>query len=284
MLKAVVTQSEFDGLAGEVQSHYVKSEDGESYQLGVVAVNGIELSNNQALKKALQTERTSAEKATKELKSLKESFGDLNPEAAREALAKMEEMANWNPDDKLKEARAQFEKQLTTKYEDEKNKLVKKYTADVEATKKELETASTQLEQVMIDSEIAKAVATEKGVLKLLAPVIKQNVRLIRNDDGTRHVRILEPDGTFRLSSKSGSTDPMSISEFVSEMKADETFARAFEGSGASGSGAGATGNVGSSTNGAFRLSAIDARDPMKYRAAKANAEKAGKQLEIVGD
>ena len=76
-----------------------------------------------------------------------------------------------------------------------------------------------------------------------------------------------------------GKGEFLGIKDFVSEMRESEIFGRAFEGTGTTGSGTPA--NRGQTRPGSFILSREDAKDPMKYRAAREAAAKAGQELQI---
>ena len=79
-----------------------------------------------------------------------------------------------------------------------------------------------------------------------------------------------------------GKGNAMSIEQLVEKMKSSEVYARAFDGSGAKGSGAtNGGGGSGAKGSGSFKISSTDAKDTSKYRAAREAAEKAGQPLEI---
>jgi hypothetical protein len=123
----------------------------------------------------------------------------------------------------------------------------------IEANKKELDKMTAKekrltaaLERAMIDAEATAALAAEKGSVELLLPHVKSCVRLVATDDGFR-VAVVDASGNERLTGTNG--EPMTIKQLVAEMKSKEQFGRAFEGSGASGSGM----HGGSSSGGAAK-------------------------------
>lgn len=91
------------------------------------------------------------------------------------------------------------------------------------------------LEAELVESKAVGAIAELKGSTKVLLPHVKSRVKVVEKDgefkavvvDAKGHPRIGDSDGT-----------PMSIQQFVGELKQDPDFARNFEGSGSSGSGA----------------------------------------------
>jgi hypothetical protein len=281
MLKARITKEEWEGLPDEVKTHYAEAEDG-TYGLGVTPVDGLELMNPANLKKALSSERSKASEAEKARKAVEAKWGDLEPDAARDALAKLEEMAGMDPEGKAKAEREAFEKNLSDKFEADRKKFLDKHTAEREADAKERTVLEAQLENQLIAAAASKAIADAGGSVELLLPIVRQSTRMKKNDDGTFSVVVLDAEGTERLSPVAGSTTPMSISELVEEKKGDKKYARAYDGSGASGSGAGRSGAQGSGAS-AYKLSGADAKNPAKYRAAKEAADKAGRDL-VIGE
>jgi hypothetical protein len=215
----------------------------------------------------LSRERTNRETLERKL----DAFKDIDPVKAKEALTKVGEMANWSSEDKVK---AQIDAV--------KNQLVEKHTGEKTKLEGQLKTLTTQLEKIMIDAEASKAIAEQKGNVQLLLPHVRSSTRMRQTERGDYVVEILNDKGEVRLSPAAGSTGPMTVTELVTSMKANQTFAPAFAGSGASGSGASGGGSGGQGgTGGAHTISAADSRDPAKYRAAKEAAAKANAELQI---
>lgn len=274
-LNAILTAEEFKAIPDVIKTHY--REEGENHILDVTSNGELELVNSKSLKSALQKEREARTKFEKDLKQ----FKDIDPEKAREALSKMDEMASWDPDKKLAEARKQLEKQLTEQFSSREKQLVEKSKSEFEGVSKKYDATRTQLQRTLVDSVLAQAIATEKGVPELLIPALRSTIKMVELDDGTWEARVVDKDGTERLSTKSGAgaSDRMTIPELVAEVKRSTVFARAFDGSSTGGSGA--SGSDSGRNNGSFSLSEADARDPVKYRHAREAAQKAGKTLEI---
>lgn len=95
-------------------------------------------------------------------------------------------------------------------------------------------TLLSQLESMMVDSEVTKAVAEAKGNLTLLTPVLKQRIKVVDND-GKFVVKVNEQNGDPMVNAKGES---VSISELVESLKKNEAYAGAFDSSGLSGGGA----------------------------------------------
>jgi hypothetical protein len=236
MLKAVLTTEEHGGLSADVQSHYALADDG-SYRLEVSPSGGFEFADTRGLKAALQNERAERGKAAAGLKSLTETVGDLDVAAARAALEKVAEMKDWDPEKKLAEAKAQFEGQLTSKFDNERKALTTKHAEEIKARDAAMTAALGQLQSELIASAAVSAISAAGGSVELLLPIVEKTTRMKAGEDGRYHAEVVDQSGTPRLSPKSGSTAPMSVAELVEELRGDEKFARAFDGSGAKGSG-----------------------------------------------
>jgi len=221
-LKAILDN--LDGLAADIAKEYKKRDD-DKYVLDVTSVDGLELAEVTKLQSALSKERENNRKSADQLKA----FDNLDPAKAREALKKVEEMATWTPEQKVKEQIEAVKASIIEAHGKEKAKLEEKLTK-----------LTKSLEEAMIVSVASQSLAEQKGSVRLLMPHIRQQTRL-READGKFLVEVLGVDGNPRLMGSDG--HPMSIGELVAEMKTQSDFASAFEGTGATGSGA-----VGSST------------------------------------
>lgn len=261
-LQAILKQEAFDSLSDNLKSEYKKQQDG-TFLLDVAPVGDFALENVKGLKSALSSERTTREELEKKFKA----FDGLEVDKAKDALKKVEEMANWKPEDKVREQIEALKSQLSGKHKkeiDEKLQEIEKFkTAAINSTK---------------GRAIADALAKHKGA-PFLADTIEKSVKAEFDASGNVILKVFDEKGIARISNASGSQDLMSIDEYVAELKSRDIFAAAFEGSAASGSGA-RTGYKSTGT-GKYTISAEEARDPSRYRAAKAEAEKAGVQLQI---
>jgi len=117
-----------------------------------------------------------------------------------------------------------------------------------------------QIESLMVDSEVAKAIADAKGNSKLLMPLLKQRIKVV-DKDGQMVVKVIEDNGDPSVNDKG---EPLSILALVENFKKDENFAGAFDSSGLSGAGGkGSPGGGGSDddnkTFGASRMAAARA-------------------------
>ena len=113
-----------------------------------------------------------------------------------------------------------------------------------------------QIESLMVDSEVAKAIAEAKGNSKLLMPLLKQRIKVV-DKDGQMVVKVIEDNGDPSVNDKG---EPLGITALVESFKKDENFAGAFDSSGLSGGGGKPPGSGGSSDDdtvfGASRMAA----------------------------
>lgn len=263
-LRPVISEADLAKLPDAIKAEYVKGSDG-NFVLSVTPENGFALENVSALRKALETERGSKSEFEKKLGA----FGDLDPSKAREALKKLAEWGDVDPGERAKKIA-----------EDRIKEIEAKLRGEVEAEKKNASQILSQLEGALIDSTATAALAKAKGNARVLLPHVKQSVRMVKDANGNYVAKVVNSDGSPRITLKSGQTGDMTIEELVEGMRADNDYASCFEGSGATGGGTKPNGS--GSGSGSYRISAADARDHSKYQQAKAQADKAGVTLEVV--
>jgi hypothetical protein len=108
-----------------------------------------------------------------------------------------------------------------------------------------------------------------------------EEIRVVEDGDDFKAIVVAKDGKTPRI--KNGSGDAMSIEDLVAEFKERKEYGGGFAGTGSSGSGAGGAGSGGGQKGGStHKISAADAKDNRKYVAAKAAADKAGVELDIV--
>ena len=277
-LKAMTNKEEFDSLGADVQTHYSPdTENPDVFRLGVTPVNGVELAGVTGLKTALQKERSSVTT----LKASLGSFDGINAEEARTAITELAALKKDGGTNQTRdEVRAELDSVYEAKFKTDRETLTKKFTSDIEVKDTKIGTLSRQLEKTLIENTSVAAIMAADGAPELLLPGILQQTKLVTLENGNLAIRVIGNDGHERLSPIAGSSDPMTISEFVGELKDDPKFGRAFRPSGATGSGASTSGEV-SSSSGEIILSREAAKNPQNYQAAKAQAEKQGKAFRV---
>jgi len=232
---SIIDQEAFDALPETIapKEQYKKRDDGK-YVLDVTSVDGLELAEVSKLQSALSKERENSRKAAEQLKV----FEDLDPAKARDAMKKVEEMANWTPEQKVKE-----------QIEAVKASIIEAHGKEKAGLEERLVKLTKSLEEAMIVSVSSQELAEQKSSVRLLMPHVKQQTRL-READGKFVVEVLGPDGNPRLIGSDG--HPMSIGELIGEMKTQNDFASAFEGTGSTGSGANQSTNTNKVNSGSY--------------------------------
>lgn len=252
-LKLKLTAEEWKGLSEGLRGLY--EEKGGEYLL---SIEGLE--DTSGLKSALEKERKARseyEKAAKRYEGLGKSPEEITElvKAQEEAeKAKLEQKGEW---EKLKA------------------QLLENHKKELGTRDEAVQKMRTTLESFLVDAAATEAIATAKGIPQLLLPHVKSAVKVVE-EDGKYLVRVVGKDGTPRMNAKG---EFLGIKDLVSEMRESDIFARAFDGSGTSGGGSPA--NSSPARGGSFVLSRADAKDPMKYRAAREAAAKAGQELQI---
>jgi len=225
-LKANVSKAEFDALPDGIKEHY--KEDGDSgYWLEAEGVEDVS-----GLKSALTKERENVS----QLKQSLGKFKDVDPAKYQELLQAAEE------DEKKKLA-------SRGKWEALEKQLIEKHNGELKGRDERLGSLSKEIERLLIEAEGTSAIAAAKGSPVLLMPHLKARTKVFE-EDGKFVAKVIDDKGNPRIGDAQGT--PMTFAQLVEEMKSSEQFGRAFEASGAGGSGApgggGAAGRNGSKT------------------------------------
>jgi len=221
-----------DGMSEEMAKEYKPGEGDNAgkFVLDVEGAGGLVLENVTKLKSALSQERANAQTSAKKL----ELFAGIeDPAGALDAIKKVKEYANFDPDQKIAEGIKAQKDELISRHKVEKSALL--------ANNKRI---TGQLENVLVQGAVLKALVEEKGNVELMLPHVQKFVRM-RDTDGGYVAEVIDEQGNPKI----GDTEanPLTIPQLVQEFKANPQFAAAFEGTGASGSGAtggGKGGNV----------------------------------------
>lgn len=224
-----------DGLPDAIRAEYKPDPNG-GFILDVTPKDGFELSNVTGLKTALETERTNVRTATERLRA----FGDIDPNVAREAVSKLDEIKNFDPDKKVTEA-------IKVREQDIHRQWSGKLT-EAEKTNKAL---MAQLNAELVTRAAVQAISGAKGNVDLLLPHVTSQLQMTQNGENFV-VRVVGRDGRERVGGPNG--EPMTISQLVESMRSQDAFAPAFA---ATNSGGGATNNNGRASGGGTSPKAI---------------------------
>jgi hypothetical protein len=211
------------------------------------------------LKSALDKER----KAKADFEKALKGFEGIDPAKAKELMEQAEKIEA----DKLKskgdwETR---EKQLKEQLAADLSKRETHFQTELKTREDRIGKLQSSLEKSLIEAQATAAIASAKGSPELLLPHVMRSVKVIE-ENGEFVARVLDAAGQPRIANVKG--DPFTIANLVEEMKANAVFGRAFEASGAGGSGAGQGGGSG---GGAKTISGRD------QEAINANLEKIAK-------
>lgn len=236
-----LTVESLDGLSEALSSLYVEREG--KYHLDV---SGVE--DTTGLKSALDKERRTARDATR-AKDRWERLGKTPEEI--EALLQANEQAT---EDKAAKA---------GEWDSLKSQLNERHAAELKTRDEANGKMRTTLERYLVSAEATREIAAQKGSPDLLLPHVERQAKVIE-EDGEFVVRIIDARGNVRIDAKG---DPLAIADLVAEMKKNETFGRAFEGSGLTGGGT-PHGQGGGGASKSMPKAEFD-RLPAKERAAK---------------
>ncbi len=261
-LKAVLTKEEHGALPEAMRQYYVEK-DGK-FMLDAEGVEDVT-----GLKSALAAVREEAKQAKKQLQETIDKFKDIDPEKAKAAQQKLVELEDKQLLDagKVEELLKVRTERMKADYENQ----ISAFNKTIADLKKELKTVSLSMAEVLIDNSI-RAAAIRAGVLEnAVEDVVLRGQKTWTLKDKTPTAM----KGDQVIYGKDPNK-PISIDEWVSGLQQEAP--HLFKPS----AGAGTPPSSGSTSNAkVVRLSREEAKDPQKYRSAKAQAEKSGLPLEI---
>lgn len=229
-----------DNLSDAIKALYRQVDD--HFVLDVEPVDGYALEDINGLK-------TTLAKKTTEITTLKNSlqaFGDMKPDDAKAAIAKLAEYGNLNPEEQAKaKVKAALDQQQS------------QFNAQLTAKDTELKSLMTQLQVVMVDNAASSALSSKGGNVKLLLPHLRSQLRMDRTESGFA-VNVIDAEGNARIHYQDGKTSNMTLDQLVDEMSSSQDFAAAFKAVGTPGNGT-KPGNA--NPNGNPRPKVVDAGD-----------------------
>jgi hypothetical protein len=219
-----------DGLPEPLREHYVEAEDGQ-FRLDVAPVGGYALEDVAGLKRVAEDRKNRHGKLQAELDSLKERLGDLDIDAAREALERPSKPAKASQDE------------IKQHVEAARQEMAERHKAEREELEGRATRYRSQAEKLLIDSEVARLLTKDglKGSFGLLRDPVRSRVKVVE-EDGELGLQIMQADGAPMYAEKqtaNGRTvDPAGLEDLLKALRDDPEFMRAFDGTGASGGGA----------------------------------------------
>lgn len=147
-----------------------------------------------------------------------DEYAGLKAEKEDREKRKAEEEGNWK---KLEE------------------QLVSRHRKVVDELQGEITNLNGSLQREMIDARATEAITKHRGSVKLLLPSVRDAVRIERTEDGKYRAVVVDEHGDPRLAPDAKTaSEYMTIEQYVLSLRDTDDYARAFEGTGASGSGA----------------------------------------------
>jgi len=293
-----------DDVDEKIQGLY--KEDGDKFLLDVMNVRSHPSVTK--LNGALEKERDARKLADKSLKKMESLTNGLDLDKLKEidldaysdmtaSLEKFKDEEKKRNNKKLKDKNEweKLGKQLQDEFSDRVAELKKDHDGKIAVFQEKLDEVSkakdekitrmlSTLEKEMKNKEIISAIADEKGNRTILMPHIEKYVKVLQESDGEDFVaRVIDEKGNARIND---SGDPMTISEFVKELKDKKEFQGEgiFEKdkqSGGSGSGGNQGGDDANANNpfskDSFNLTEqgkLYKKDPVEYKRLKALADK----------
>lgn len=212
----------------------------------------------QGLKTALNKERESKKQFEAELKK----YDGIDVETAKQALQRKQEL-----DAQAAQAKGDWaarEKQLQEQLASQLTGREKQYQTEIESRDERIKALQQSLDRYLIEAQATAAITAAKGTPELLMPHIARQVKIVE-EDGAFVARVVDSQGQPRIADIKGT--PFSIRHLVEEMKNDPVYGRAFEASGAGGSGASnatrASGKANTLTRAAFN--GLNPSDRMQF-------------------
>jgi hypothetical protein len=187
------------------------------------------LKQAQAALKSTNEENTRRRHATSKVEGLVKELGltvdDTDPESIVTALkSHLDELQSNVKNGKEHQINIEnVKKALKTAHEDAMR------AKDAEVSK-----LTKAISNHMIRQAATQAIAQEKGSVELLLPHIERHAKVVVDGENFA-ARVVDDNGEIRVN---GAAQPLSIEEFVKEMKTKQQFARAFDSEAANGNGA----------------------------------------------
>lgn len=128
-----------------------------------------------------------------------------------------------------------------------KRQMEERHQAEIAKLTKERDEAISETERYLLDEAATREIASADGIPEILLPYIKTRTRVVK-DGGKRHVIVLDGDGNPMIGDAKGT--PMTLAQFVADLKKHETFGATFKAARSGGGGS----QQGSSGGGAQRV------------------------------
>jgi hypothetical protein len=222
--------------------------DQKFWLLDVEPVSGFNLENVEGLKGALSKERAARETAEKTAKAYT-ALGE--PEKLTKAVEKLKKFESFDPE-------SEAEKLAGAKAQAKIDALQAQWATERNGYEEKIKGSEGEITSLLVDAEVTRVLSEQdtRGATELLLPVFKSQVKVVRDEaSGKRRAVVVDSAGNPRIKDALG--NPVSIKDLAKELKGHSTYARAFDGTQASGSGAQQQNRDGRAGQDTSKLSAI---------------------------
>ncbi len=173
------------------------------------------------------------------LKSALHKEREAHREAERKARQIAEQYAGFDLEEynAMKEAAAQAEEDRAKKageFDSLKQQMLEGFSKKEATLREENAKLTASIEKQVATAAAASALAEHKGDAKLLGLTVQQAIKVFREDDGSFVARVVDDAGNPRMGADG---KYLTVSEFVAGMREDDSYSKAFLGSGSSGGG-----------------------------------------------
>jgi hypothetical protein len=261
-LKAKLTSDEFKGLETPLQSFYRQGTDG--YVLDAEGVEDVA-----GLKKVLEEVKSERARLREINASMREKYGDIDPDKAREAMTEFQKLQDKKllDEGKVEELINQRIERMRLEHENQIKARDRKI-AEMDASSKSL---SSKLSEVLIDSSLTAAATKARVRATALEDVLLRGRQVWRLDGDTP--KPMKGDGTVIIGNDG--KNPLSVEEWLGSLQ--QSAPHLFEAS--TGSGTDSNGGSFAGSGRQIVLTREQARDVQMFRQAQAEAAKTGAQV-----
>lgn len=229
MLKSIIDKLEDvnEGFRGEYRPGTADEGLEGKFVLSVEGRDGWGLENVNGLRTALSTERT----ALQNEKAKTRAFEGIDPEKAREAIAKIAELGTLDP-------KKDVDRLVEEKVQAQIGQLNDRHKTELDGLTSRLGMRDALLTDTFKTKAAVEAIAEAKGDVELLLPHVLPSISFdLEEADGklVPKTKVVDDAGNVRIGDSQGGN--MTIKQRVEEMKNSDKFSRLFDGSGHSGTG-----------------------------------------------
>lgn len=153
----------------------------------------------------------------------------------------------WNELNKIAEEFEVSGKKLDEQVTTVKTQLTEAHAKEMKKLGEENTRLKSALESQIIDNTVTQAINAANGNAPLLLPHVKNQIRMVQDDNGNFKAVVVDNSGNERFSLKNAG-ERMGVEELVGEFKTTDTFKTAFKPDN-SGGGAGGSGGKGGVSN-----------------------------------